>query len=93
MCLAVALSHRSGVPYLNTTGGNVLWVDDIYDQGRTYLDRGKPYYRFHAVWVRRAGTNPPLAYVDTLPQNEWAVFPWEDPVKAERDMKEYLSRG
>ncbi len=93
LCLSVALSHHRDVPMVNHSGASVLWVDDIYDSGKTYRARGKPFYKHCAVWLRREGVECPIPYVDTLPKDAWAVFPWEDPVKAEKDMREYHAKG
>lgn len=93
LCMAVALSHFRDVPMVRRTGADVLWVDDIFDSGATYHSRGKPYYKRHAVWLRREGVDCPIPYVDTVPKGAWAVFPWEDPVKAEKDMREYHAKS
>ena len=93
MPLAVALSHHRAVPLVNHSGGRVLWVDDIYDSGSTYRARGKPFYGHHAVWLRREGVDCPIPFVETVPTGAWAVFPWEDPVRAEKDMREYHAKG
>lgn len=91
--LAVALSHVNAVQFsLRRTGTGILWVDDIYDSGMTYRARGKQFYEYQAVWLRREGVECPCPYVDTLEQGAWAVFPWEDVVKAQRDMEAYNAK-
>ena len=93
--IAVALSHRSGLPVAETCPADLfstLIVDDVVETGKTFreyvVDKRAPFFW---CWVNKS---PSIAVPAVLlrPQDEWLVFPWEDPGRAEEDMKDFYSR-
>lgn len=92
--LAVALSHRLGLPFtLNPTPGvPVLWVDDILDTGTTLcqMQRRAPTAREiqPVVWVNKQPVEFPILHYIGVPPTTWVVFPWEgaspDAIAADR---------
>lgn len=89
--LAVALSHKLSIPYLESPIKKCLWVDDVVETGSTI----KKYFGldlYYASWF--GPDNMSFLYKSELiNKNEWLVFPWEDQSKAKKDMEEYeLSR-
>jgi adenine/guanine phosphoribosyltransferase-like PRPP-binding protein len=98
--LAVALSHRLGLPmHVGKRPEAILWVDDIFDSGRTCnrtcdLIRRTGLRAIPVVWLRRAGVEAPegLIHAAVAPPGVWVVFPWEDPAAAEADRKDSLHR-
>lgn len=84
--LAVALSHRLGVPMTGPCFGCLL-VDDVYETGRT-LEPYQGLARVTAVWISKLEpTWWQAAEVVTSP--EWLVFPWEDPAAAQSEEEAY----
>lgn len=85
--LAVALSHRLGVPLLHQVLDGCLLVDDVYETGRT-LEPLRGTSVLVVVWVSKV---PPTWFkaVETLSTEEWLVFPWENPAKAITDEDAY----
>ena len=90
LCLAVALSHELNIPLVNHSGDHVLWVDDIIETRRT-LDRNMPRFGQCAAWLVRHPHHDCI-HAFEVPEG-WIVFPWENLIRAEKDMREYaLSR-
>jgi hypoxanthine phosphoribosyltransferase len=92
--LAVAVSHRLGVPLVDAPAPDVLTLDDIHDTGQTLRRlRGEcPTLGPVHVWVTRQ-TDPADYGYDAVLTNvglAWIVFPWEDPARAEADRLAYL---
>lgn len=89
--LAVAISHRLGLPLVYTPAPGVLLVDDIHDSGRTLADwriPGSP----AAVWVTREAKPADHFAVLTDVGPGWFTFPWEDPRRVETDMQQYKAK-
>lgn len=98
MPLAVALSHRLGVPLVpGPTAPGTLIVDDIHDTGRTLaplLRPEPPTTPRPLVWVWVTREIAPRGYgaVWAGIGEDYVLFPWEDATKAEEDMHDYRSR-
>ena len=93
LCLAVALSHHTGLPLVKKPGPGVVWVDDIADKGHTLMraDCDGSIARF--VWMEKKHNPIPVASVITVPNKCWVVFPWEDPDKAQSDFNSYNAKS
>lgn len=94
--LAVALSHRMGLPLLSmvSPGPRTLLVDDIVETGTTaapYLAAGHD-PRLVWAWVNKNGGVYNAAVHDTA--IGWVVFPWErdDADAVERDARDFYDR-
>lgn len=85
--LAVALSHRLGVPLLQVPTFGCLLVDDIYETGRT-LEPYQGLPSLTAVWISKVAPTWWKA-AEIAPGLEWLVFPWEDPAAAQTDEENY----
>ena len=96
--LAVALSHRLGVPLVTTPAApGTLIVDDIHDTGQTLaplLRPEPPATPSPLVWVWVTRESAPRGYsaVWVGIGEEWIVFPWEDPAQADQDQRDYEAR-
>lgn len=93
---AIMLSHRLNLPLIQEkpigSDYRFLWIDDINDSGKTLST---------AIYKNQAGvmlswtlciksrTNLPTNYGIKVEDDEWVVFPWEDPSQAEADFKLY----
>jgi hypoxanthine phosphoribosyltransferase len=88
--LAVALSHRLGLPLLAHMSPEMIWVDDIVDSGQTLLARRRlfPHAQF-LTWVTRKW-RPDVEAAQVIPAG-WIVFPWEDAQKAAQDCNAYVA--
>lgn len=83
---AVMLSHSLGLPLVQRTGQDVLWVDDIVDSRKT-LDVAMGYFgQYVSLVCAHSDTDFYSPYI--IPQS-WIVFPWENADKAEEDWKAY----
>lgn len=90
LVLAVALSHRTGMPLATQLAPGVVAVDDIMDSGATLRDLSVS----HAItWFARVRTPPPcsLLCAEVVQAGVWLVFPWEDMSKATADMESYIA--
>ena len=77
----------------------VLFADDIVDHGRTlerFVEQTIPYHNYWglcfmscSLLVKPGARIKPDLWIETVPDSEWIVFPWEDPVAAEKEEKEY----
>jgi uncharacterized protein len=92
--LAVALSHRLEIPYIdfndksafkkiNEQGSNYLLVDDISDSGTTFIDilaktKGPVNIVTAALLRRRGSAYTPKFIGMEIIGEEWIVFPWEE---------------
>ncbi len=98
--LAVALSHHLRVPLVNVGENerlppNVWIVDDILDHGVT-IERIRKQHGDApaAVWLRRdrSAHVRDVEAVMQISDKEWVLFPWEDPVAAQREKADYEAR-
>lgn len=94
--LAVAVSHRLGLPLVATPAPDVLTLDDIHDTGQTLraLRAAVPDLGPVWVWVTRQTDPTDFGYDAVLTDigPSWVVFPWEDLARAEADRRAYLER-
>jgi hypothetical protein len=91
--LAVALSHRTTLPYLREPDANMIWVDDIIDSGETFSKRRIDFPRAqYLAWVGRTRAMGASISIARIIKSDWIVFPWEDKAKAARDRTDYLKR-
>lgn len=89
LTVAVALSHATGLPLTLEQHRYALWVDDIVDSGET-LNRAKGGFSAYSCWVTRPNAPLWLFPSRVVPLEQWVVFPWENPKKAEEDLEQYL---
>lgn len=90
--LAVALSHRLGLPLVTVIAPDVLVVDDIHDSGQTLRELRQAHgERLRHVWVWATRESVPYGYqaVLTAIGSAWIIFPWEDAARAEADRQAY----
>ena len=93
LCLAVALSHRLGLPLLADPRPGCLLVDDVYETGLTLEAHRQLPDSQAVVWISKAEPQWWLA-VEVTSAADWIVFPWENPEAAARDELLYReSRG
>ena len=91
LCLAVALSHATGIPLATEPGPNCVIVDDIADTGTTLrqFDGAQK-----LVWVFRPRSlvNVRAALRLPLDDDQWVLFPWEKESNADKDRDRYAFR-
>jgi hypoxanthine phosphoribosyltransferase len=89
--LAVAVSHRLGLPLVDAPAPDVLTLDDIHDTGLTLrnLRAACPDLGPVCVWVTREADPAGYDAVLTDVGPDWVVFPWECEAKAEADRLAY----
>jgi hypoxanthine phosphoribosyltransferase len=90
LCLAVALSHATGIPLAIEPGPNCVIVDDIADTGTTL----RQFEGQKLVWVFRPRSlvNVRAALRLTLDDDRWVLFPWEKESNADKDRDRYAFR-
>ena len=91
LCLAVALSHKLKIDLISEPRKNSLIVDDVYETGitlNTFKDiegamffvlfsKSKPKW-WNSVFMSK--------------KSEWIVFPWENNLNIQSDLKEYIKK-
>ncbi len=88
LCLAVALSHRLGLPLISEPRAGSLIVDDVYESGRTLNQvRNLPESKA-IVWVSKAEPTW-FEAIEVVQSPDWLIFPWEDPAAAVSDEASY----
>jgi hypoxanthine phosphoribosyltransferase len=98
--LAVALSHKTGIPLILEMREGAVIADDIYDSGQTIQGLWGKFPGSSVVcWLHRLDLATAFAQ---LPSNYkshaligpkiWAIFPWEDPDKAMDDYRAYRNK-
>ena len=93
LCLAVALSHKLNIKFLDKPLKNSLIVDDILETGLT-LDsyRNIKGANFFVLFSKKE----PLWWntVNLYKKKEWVFFPWENKKNALYEKKQYkMKRG
>lgn len=75
--IGVALSHKLGIPLLDSPNKNCLIVDDISDNGNTLSKiKGKKIACLYSTpWTK---TKPDWFVVMKENKNEWIEYPWEE---------------
>jgi len=86
--LAVALSHKMGLPLAEHLGPHRLVVDDVFETGRT-LSRARHLPGvLPVVWISKAEPTWWKA-AEVVTSQEWLVFPWESLTAAQFDEESY----
>lgn len=78
----VMLSHRTGIPWVQTPKVGSLVVDDIADSGETFLEleRLLGYKPLTFTLYRRVSSAyTPTLWMREVPEGVWLVYPWESP--------------
>lgn len=95
LCLAVALSHATGLPFLSEPVTGCAVVDEIVETGRAM----RPFTNNDMLllsWFATAdgaAAIPDLIYQAPKSDADWLVFPWENKRQAEEECRAYhLSR-
>lgn len=90
LVLAVALSHRLGLPLVESVCASTLIVDDIRDSGAT-LEALRAGGLTGPVWVWATRQTEPEGYGAVLTGigPSWVIFPWEDPERVAQDRQNY----
>lgn len=87
--LAVTLSHYLELPFLFAPCDGCIWVDDIFETGKT-ADSLTCTPAAKAVWVTKNPRSDIMAAYVVF-DNPWVVFPWEDAQQAQQDMVDYYA--
>lgn len=88
--LAVALSHRLGVPLVPTIGPGVLVVDDVFETGVTMAPLAEHPLPLKWVWACKH-PSPSVNFVTSFDPKEWLVFPWESSYSVDHDARLYYA--
>ena len=91
LCLAVALSHKLKIKLISEPIKNSLIVDDIYETGITL----NPLKDIEGAmfFVLFSKINPTWWNTVNMAANqEWVVFPWENPKNSHIDRDEYIKK-
>ncbi len=94
LTLAVVLSHRLRLPFLQEPEDGMVWCDDIVDSGHTLRQIQSQYQEVipvALVWNRAPFCTAPLAIGGFLkqPASAWYVFPWEDAHAVAADFEQH----
>ena len=94
LVLAVALSHKFGIPLVERPTRKSVFVDDIADSGKTLLNWKIKYGNTPSVVLfRRASCSPiGISAAEVVESEDWIVFPWENKEKAQEDYEAYIAR-
>ena len=91
LCLAVALSHKLKIKLISEPIKNSLIVDDIYETGITL----NPFKDTEGAmfFVLFSKINPTWWNTVNMAANqEWIVFPWENPKSYQNDRNNYIKK-
>lgn len=85
--LAVALSHRTGLPLAGPEDvDGIVVVDDVVQTGQTFKECAAA--DLFLCWISKNPDVPVLSVI-RLPATAWVVFPWEDFEAASDDAERY----
>jgi len=74
--LAVILSNRLGLEFVQIPRKDSLIVDDIADSGKT-LSKFKNIYYLATLYYKNKSVVKPDLYYQVVNEKTWIVFPWE----------------
>ena len=91
LCLAVALSHKLKINLISEPIKNSLIVDDIYETGITLktfknIEGAMFFVLFSKIKPTWWNT------VNMAANQEWIVFPWENPKNYQNDRNKYIKK-
>mgnify|MGYP001992218852 CR=1 FL=1 len=91
LCLAVALSHKLKIKLISEPIKNSLIVDDIYETGITLnpfkdIEGAMFFVLFSKIKPTWWNT------VNMAANQEWVVFPWENPKSYQNDRNKYIKK-
>ena len=84
---AVLISHKLGLPYVNTVGPNTLVIDDIADTGVT-LEKSPGVYTAVLHYKPHTSCFIPQLWAKLHEGDEWVIYPWE--TKDSESIQDYL---
>jgi xanthine phosphoribosyltransferase len=95
LVVAVILSHKLGIPLKtdpwNPFKSKYLVVDDINDSGRTLFPHTREPNAHTVVLTTRSTSKIQSTYSgDTIEDDEWVYFPWENKDKVFEDQIAYI---
>ena len=73
LIVAVMLSHKLEIPVISMGSAMTLYIDDIYDTGKTMETLQEP----RAVLITKTKDIAPIFWGAVVPGAHWIVFPWE----------------
>ena len=90
LILAVGLSHKLKLKFLQKPEKNCLWIDDIIDSEQTF-NKYEGKCKEYCCWVSKKQSNK---YFSLLLCENWVVFPWESQKKQDikNDVMKYVQR-
>lgn len=88
--LAVALSHQLSIPLLKEPEEDCLFVDDVYETGKTLKQAWEYDGSKACTWMSKQ-TPTWFTTVEITTKKEWLVFPWESVADAQIDMEKYYA--
>lgn len=95
---AVLMSHKFRIPYIGLEAAktlpgelkkHVLVVDDISDSGNTLEQIKRHNFMTATLAVRHSTTFIPSCYGETIKDDRWIVFPWEE--YSAKSIQDYLA--
>jgi hypoxanthine phosphoribosyltransferase len=94
LILAVALSHKFGIPLAHIPTRNCAYIDDIADTGETLINWKLLYGNYPSVVLIRRSSCSSLGIqaAEVIDTDDWIVFPWENKEKAQEDYDSYITR-
>jgi hypoxanthine phosphoribosyltransferase len=71
---AVMISHKTGLPLVNSIGDKILIIDDIVDTGETLKSINNNIACLHK---KPHTITQPTFYANIVENTVWVVYPWE----------------
>tara|TARA_B110000977_G_scaffold198219_1_gene282573 strand:- start:638 stop:1135 length:498 start_codon:yes stop_codon:yes gene_type:complete len=87
---AVLISHKLGLPYVNTVSPNTLVIDDIADTGVT-LEKAPGIYTAVLHYKPHTSCFQPSIWSEVHEGDEWIIYPWE--TKNSLPIQDYLKNS
>lgn len=95
--VAVVVSHLLEIQYVRdmqhplADASNTVIVDDICDTGKTLLPLMAAGFECFTIHYKSHAKTMPY-HVESIPDNTWVVYPWENKKKAKQDYENFLER-